>query len=173
VRDGPIRRAAKAVALLRFRIDLALTRLVRRLRGEPRFALVGECVACGRCCDTPMVQTHYLLFRTRFVRAAFLWWHRVVNGFEYLGEDRATSTYRFRCTHLDPQTRRCDSYRSRPGMCRDYPRAQLFTADPAFFDECGYRPVLRGAEGFRASLDRLDLPPEQVAELRRKLHLDE
>jgi Fe-S-cluster containining protein len=47
--------------------------------------------------------------------------------------DRQDHSFVFECTHFDRITRRCDSYASRPGMCRDYPRVLLDQAAPALF----------------------------------------
>jgi Fe-S-cluster containining protein len=59
------------------------------------------------------------------LRRVFLWWQRVVNGFELKATHARERTFVFTCTHFDEATRLCDSYGSRPGLCRDYPRATL------------------------------------------------
>jgi len=106
------------------------------------------------------------------LRRAWLGWHRLVNGFELLETDRATRTFTFRCTHFDPATRLCDSYASRPGLCRDYPRALLAQPWPRLFEGCGYRPVALDADGLREALEQTELDPAARAELRRRLKLD-
>ncbi len=53
------------------------------------------------------------------------------------------------CNHFDRENRRCDSYTTRPGWCRDYPRAQLMggTYLSAFLTSCllwaGQRSLVR------------------------------
>jgi Fe-S-cluster containining protein len=79
----------------------------------------------------------------------------------------------FRCTHWDPATRRCDSYESRPGMCRDYPRAHLWTGNPEFLPGCGYRAVAPGAAAMIAALRAEGLEGEKLEAVKRKLHLEE
>ena len=74
-------------------------------------------------------------------RRLFLWWQRRVNQFELTETKVADRVFVFRCDHFDRESRRCDSYQSRPGMCRDYPRVLLDQADPQFFRECGYFPL--------------------------------
>ena len=75
-------------------------------------------------------------------------------------------------THFDWETRSCDSYVSRPGMCRDYPRALLDQPRPRLFVECGYgvRPANAGA--LAAALDRQPLSADQRQKLRRELDLE-
>ncbi len=171
MRDGVLRRLLKLLALGVYRFDLASTRLLRR--DPPRYRLAGECQACGACCETPTVQTNYFFFRFRSTRWAILAWHRWVNGFAFLHDLPRENSFVFRCSHLDPASGRCDSYASRPGMCRDYPRFQLDTAAPEFFPACGHRAVDLHAASFNASLEQLDLPPAQLEALRRRLHLEE
>ncbi len=173
MKDGPIRRVIKRVALLRYTIDLRFTRLMLRARGEPHYKLAGSCNGCGKCCETPVVQASTPVFRVRSLRWLALWWHRVVNGFELVDEDRRFKLFVFRCTHYDPVTKLCDSYDSRPGMCRDYPRNLLYEALPEFLPECGHGAVDKKAERFRSALEQTHLTPEQRRELEKKLRLFE
>ena len=73
---------------------------------------------------------------------------------------------------FDPATRGCDSYDSRPGMCRDYPRLLLHAVVLEFLPGCGYRAVARNAAGLRAALDRLPLDEERRRKLDEGLRLD-
>ncbi len=77
----------------------------------------------------------------------------------------------FRCTHFDWETRRCDSYASRPFMCRDYPRVLLDQAWPELFEGCGHGLRDTHGSGLAAALEDTDLPPEELAELKRKLRI--
>jgi Fe-S-cluster containining protein len=104
---------------------------------------------------------------------AFLLWHRHVNGFEMVEKRRADRAFIFRCTHFDPKTRRCDSYHSRPGMCRDYPRALLEQANPELFEGCGFKPVARDRVRLLRALEEQPLSEEQRAKLRKELYLEE
>lgn len=173
MRDGLLRRAIKRLALIRYTIDLGFTRLVLRARGEPRYRLTGSCNGCGRCCETPMIPVSAPVFWLRSLRWLVLSWHRYVNGFEYVGENRRLKIFTFRCTHYDPVTKQCDSYDSRPGMCRDYPRNLAYAALPEFLPECGYSAVYKKAEGLRQALSQTNLSREKYEELVRKLHLKE
>jgi uncharacterized protein len=105
------------------------------------------------------------------LRRAFLAWQRRVNGFELVSRDAARRTFVFDCTHFDRKTRSCDSYASRPGMCRDYPRLLLWQPNPELLPGCGYRPVAPNAAALRESLARVSLTPEQRAKLEEGLHL--
>lgn len=173
MKDGPVRRGLKWLARMRYTIDLGFTRWVLRRRGEPHYRLTGSCNGCGRCCESPTIPVGRLVFSMRSLRWLTLAWHRWVNGFELAGEDKRLKLFIFRCTHYDAATRQCDSYGSRPGMCRDYPRNIVYSALPEFFPECGYRAVYKKAESLRGALAQTHLPPEKLEELARKLHLDE
>jgi len=154
-------------------VDLALTRWLLRRRGEPRYRLTGTCDGCGRCCETPSVALGRVAWHWRGLRALHVWWHRVVNGFELLSLDPRLRLLVFRCTHYDAASKQCDSYGSRPLMCRDYPVNLTYGAVPALFDECSHGVVLRQAERFRAALAQTDLSPEAREALEKKLHLKE
>ena len=78
----------------------------------------------------------------------------------------------FRCTHFDPATRSCDSYDSRPGICRDYPRLLLWQPNPELLPGCGYRARPPNADGLKAALARVELTPDQRAKLEKGLRLD-
>ncbi|ATB30672.1 YkgJ family cysteine cluster protein [Melittangium boletus] len=173
MKDGPIRRGIKRIALLRYTIDLVLTRLLLKARGEPRYRLKGSCTGCGRCCESPVIAVSRPVFSLRSLRWLTLTWHRLVNGFEHTGEDRRHKLLVFRCTHYDPATKQCDSYDSRPGMCRDYPRNLVYEALPEFLPECGFSAVYKKGEALRQALQRSNLSPEKYEELVRKLHLRE
>lgn len=58
-------------------------------------------------------------------------------------------------------------------MCRDYPRALLWESDPPFLKGCGYRAVSPNAEKVVRLLEKENLPPEKLEELKGKLHLRE
>jgi Fe-S-cluster containining protein len=171
MRDGPIRAGVKMVALVRFAIDIGVTRIIRRLTGSRSFVLKGSCRRCGGCCETPMIQTGPALYYLPTLRWLFLTWHRLVNRFELVRIDRASRTFTFRCTHWDHETRLCDSYATRPGMCRDYPRPLLDTYNPKLLDTCGWRAVDRRAERLKQGLAKVDLPQSRLLELEKRLHL--
>lgn len=172
MKDGPLRRAVKWVARCCFAVDLAATRAIRRARGDKPHYLGGQCGLCAKCCESPVIQTGVLVQRLPTVRRVFLWWHRVVNGFELAGQYPRERAFVFRCTHFDWETRRCDSYSSRPGMCRDYPRVLLWDDDPAFLPGCGYRAVSPRAQHVAAMIDAEDLPEETKRRLKQRLHAE-
>jgi uncharacterized protein len=171
MRDGALRRAVKAVALAHFRSNRVVDRGLRRLRAERSYRLAGACRACGQCCERPSIYASRWLRYLPLVRRTFLWWQRVVNGLELVPADRFTRVLTFRCRHFDPTTRRCDSYDSRPGMCRDYPRVLLTQPNPELFAGCGHQVIAPNAERLRRELERRGLTPEQMERLRRDLHL--
>jgi uncharacterized protein len=172
MRDGPFLRAVKRTALLCFEVDGAAHRAYRRARGERPWTLGGDCRRCAACCEAPAIAVGLVTWSVPSVRRAFLWWQRRVNGFELVSVDAQDRTLVFRCSHFDRSTRSCDSYDSRPGMCRDYPRLLLWQPSPELLPGCGYRASPPNASGLRGALERADLTPEQREKLRRGLRLD-
>jgi uncharacterized protein len=172
VRDGFALRAVKRVARWRFHADVSVHRALRRARGERPHLLGGECRRCARCCEAPAIQTGRAVWHLPTLRRAFLWWQRRINGFELVSRDPRSRVFGFNCTHFDRATRACDSYDSRPGMCRDYPRLLLFQTDPRFLPGCGYRPVAPNAPSLLGALERASVSGEQLARLKKDLHLE-
>lgn len=173
MRDGPVRRGLKRLALASFVVDVHVARAWRRLRGERAYRLGGDCRRCARCCEAPGIQVGRLTWYVPMLRRSFLAWQRRVNGFELVGRDPGGRTFVFRCTHFDPETRSCDSYDSRPGMCRDYPRALLWQPHPELLPGCGFRPVAPNAAALKRALEGRSLTPEQRERLERELRLEE
>lgn len=155
----------------RYHLVMGLIRLLLRTRGFPQHRLEGECVQCGRCCVRPSIQTNWLYFRLRSVRAVKMAWHRRLNGWELTEEVPEHKAYVFRCTHYDESTRTCAAYSSRPAMCRDYPRLTLYTMNPSVFDECGFRVVHLRAAAVRRKIEGMELPQQQAEKIRRALDL--
>lgn len=172
MKDGALRRTVKAVARSAFFLNLWTDRGRRRLLGERPYLLGGACQRCAACCEAPAVRVHALVWLAPTLRRAFLWWHEKVNGFELVEARRRERTFVFRCTHFDRTMRSCDSYSSRPGMCRDYPRALLNQTHPELLPGCGYRPLARNAAELRRALLERPLSDEQRARLRRELFLE-
>lgn len=172
MRDGPGRRALKAVARWRYFFDLGVARAVSRARHGRWFELAGECRRCARCCEAPAIRAHALAFHMPLARRLVLWWQRAVNGFELTEADPARRLFIFRCTHFDWTSRTCDSYASRPGPCRDYPRALLDQPSPEFLPGCGHHARAPRAKRFLRVLEQYPLSDEQRDKLRRGLRLD-
>ncbi|MGI5863791.1 MAG: YkgJ family cysteine cluster protein [Myxococcales bacterium] len=152
--------------------ELAVRRALRRIRERPYWARLGACCGCGRCCERPSIRVGAFVWFMPRTRRLFLWWQRRVNGFELVSADAETRTFEFRCTHFDPERRVCDSYATRPAMCRDYPGLLFDQAWPELFPECGFRARVRNADALAAGIDATELSDEQKAELKRKLRLD-
>lgn len=172
MRDGPVRRLVKLLALGCYRLDLAVQRAIEGRRGGSAFVLGGACQLCARCCEAPGIRAGLLTFHSAPLRRLFLAWQERVNGFVLVERRPRERIFVFRCTHFDQATRRCDSYDSRPGVCRDYPRALLSQPEPEFLPGCGYRAVARNANALRRALEQRGLSPESLARLRKALRLD-
>jgi Fe-S-cluster containining protein len=169
--DGILRRAVKRVALWHFIANVHLHRAFRRTRGEKPHALAGACQRSGGCCEAPTVVVGRVLWSLPYAQQVFLAWQRHANGFELVSRDAEARALVFRCTHFDREARTCDSYDSRPGMCRDYPRLLMWQPNPELLPGCGYRAIAPNADGLRQSLDKLDLTPEQRKKLKKGLRL--
>jgi Fe-S-cluster containining protein len=173
MKDGLVRRIVKGAVRLLWTVELGWRRRVAKVLGRARYRLGGACERCAKCCEEPTIHVGALVFYVRSLREAFLFWQRAVNGFRFVRADREARSFAFECTHFDRETRRCDSYSSRPFMCRDYPRLLLDQPWPELFPECGYRAVDTQGGGMRDAIDALDTSDEQKEKLRRRLHLVE
>jgi hypothetical protein len=171
VRDSLFLRAVKRVALWRYQVDVALHRAWRRARGEQAWILAGGCRRSGACCEAPAISVGRITWALPPARRLFLAWQRRVNGFDLVSTRAGERVFVFRCSHFHSQTRSCDCYASRPGVCRDYPRLLLWQPNPEMLPRCGYRAAPPNAAGLRAAIERLDVTPEQRAKLRRGLRL--
>jgi hypothetical protein len=172
MKDGAARRALKTIAFWNFSVNLAWRRLSLRLRGQQHYRLGGDCQRCARCCEAPSIQVGWITWYIPFFRRIFLAWQHHVNGFHLTGRDLESQAFVFRCTHFDWGTRTCDSYDTRPGMCRDYPRLLLEQPRPEFLPGCGYRAVWRKADALSQALASTGLPPAQLDQMRRDLFLE-
>lgn len=170
MRDGPIRVVIKTVTRWVRGFDLWVTRAVQR---GPRYRLSGSCNGCGKCCEAPTMPVGRVTWFLPTARRVFLWWQRVINGFELVERDARLRAFVFRCTHYDPATKQCDSYASRPLMCRDYPTPLLFAAVPPLFPECSYRVHDKNAVELRKALVAAGLSGEKLAEVEKKLFLED
>jgi Fe-S-cluster containining protein len=172
VRDGPLRRTLKRAALAWFSLTLAVDRALARATGRSPYVLGGNCRTCAACCEHPSIRVGWLTWYIPTLRRAFLAWHRHANGFVLEERDIPARVFVFTCTHFDRATRRCDSYASRPGMCRDYPRALLHQPRPELLPGCGYRPIARDAKRLLRVIDDQPMTDEQRAELKNRLFLE-
>ena len=175
---GNAMRDRQAIALLKhviivlWTVELWLRRALSRKWRRRHWDIIGDCRACGRCCVEPTIHASTMTWYLSTARRLLLFWQRRVNGFELQEKEPSSHDLVFRCTHYDPVSKLCDSYASRPGMCRDYPRVLLGQPWPDLFDTCGYRVRARNPEGLRTSIEATSLSPEAKAELCRKLRLD-
>ena len=172
MRDGPALRVVKRVALLAWVVDLQIRRAFARLRGEKPWAIAGQCQRSGQCCEAPTLEAGLITWSFPALRRPFLAWQRRVNGFELARVQSEGRLFVFRCTHYDRDSRSCDSYDSRPGVCRDYPRNLLWQANPRLHSRCGFRALPPNAKGLRSAIDALEITPAQREKLRRGLRLD-
>ncbi len=173
MRDGAVRSAIKTVALGVYDFRLALHRMQKSAQGGIPYELGGSCILCAKCCEAPGIQVGVVTWYLPLFQRIFLLWHRHVNGFELVEKSRTDRAFIFRCTHFDRETRRCDSYHTRPGMCRDYPRPLLEQANPELFEGCGFKPLARNRAQILTALSEQPMTEEQRAKLRKELFLEE
>jgi Fe-S-cluster containining protein len=172
MRDGTLRRVVKRLALWCFVANTGVYRAWRGLRGKRLHDLAGSCRLTGQCCEQPAIRVNAWVYFLPTLRRVFLGWQEHVNGFVLTGIERRSRTYLFRCKHFDAATRRCDSYESRPGICRDYPRVLLDQPEPEFFPGCGYRAVVTNARALRQAIKNLGLPRDREEKLLSDLNID-
>ena len=170
MRDNLARRVLKRIALFAFEGGLAWHRRYRAER--PGYELRGECRRCARCCEAPAIRVYWPFRRLRSLRALYLGWQKHVNAFHFVKDDRVLGEFVFRCDHFDRRTRTCDSYLTRPGICRDYPRHLMYQSAPQMLDGCGYKPIAFGASRMLGALRKQNLTPEQMEKLKRGLFLE-
>jgi len=173
MRDGAVRREIKRAALVCFLVSLRLSRWQRRIDGAIPYDLGGSCQGCGTCCEAPAIRVGRATWYLPTLRRLFLWWHRTVNGFTLQSANGPERTFVFACSHFDWTLRRCDSYESRPGMCRDYPRALLDQPTPRLFANCGYRALAMNRGELVRILEGQDLGAEPLAKLKKGLYLED
>ena len=171
MRDGVLKGLVKRVARAIYLFEVRLRRGAASVRGQGQYTLSGECRSCARCCEEPTLLAHPWIVRSAVLRWLLLAWQRRINGFVLERQEPETGAFVFSCTHFDRETRRCDSYATRPGMCWDYPRYQLDQPWPELFDECGYRAVAKNAHALAAAIDGTKLAPEERERLKRRLHV--
>jgi len=169
MKDGRMRRGVKRAA--RGLYDARLR--IHRRTADIRYELGGECIRCAACCERPGIQVSKLTWYFPFALRVFLWWHRYINGFELVEARRADLAVIFDCTHFDQVSRECDSYSSRPGMCRDYPRPFLEQANPEFFEGCGYKAVSTKRDALLQILDTQGIGQDQMDKLKKGLYLED
>jgi Fe-S-cluster containining protein len=171
MKDGALKTAVKLAARLKYLADLKVTRWIKAWSGEPYYLVTGDCRRCGQCCRTPVIPVYPLLFYLPLFKQLMIWWHRSVNGFELIRAERRAGLMVFRCTHWDSHTGLCDAYRSRPGMCCDYPHNLAYSADPELFANCGYQVILKNAAQMARALEEAGLPAQTLADLKARLHV--
>jgi Fe-S-cluster containining protein len=152
--------------------SLWLNRKNLKKKGLPHYQLTGKCEGCGKCCENPGIQVGFLVTYFETCRKVYIFWQKKINGFIFQKQDKENQVLYFTCNHFDKKTRLCDSYDSRPGMCRDYPRNLLYASIPDFFKECGYRPIDKNAEKFKIALDKVDIDETKKKKIKDKLFLE-
>ncbi len=173
MRDGFALGALKRLVRALWTLELGIRRRAAAIREKPRYALAGSCEGCAKCCEAPSIHVGWLTWHFPTPQRLFLFWQYVVNGFEYVRKEREGHVFVFRCSHFDVSTRRCDSYETRPHMCRDYPRLLLEQPWPEFFEGCGYRALDTQGARLREAIGAAELPEAKKDELRRRLHIYE
>ena len=172
MKDDRVRRGVKRAALAVFSVSLWLSRRQSAGSSAFRYELGGACRRSGRCCEAPALRASWLVWYAPLLRWMFLRWQQHVNGFVLEERRRADRLFVFRCTHFEPATRSCDSYSSRPGMCRHYPRALIHQSAPEFFPGCGYRARSSNRRKLLEVLESQSLDAKQMHRLKKGLYLE-
>lgn len=152
--------------------SLWLNRKRLKRKGLPKYTLIGNCESCGKCCENPAIKIGFLLNNIKFFKYLYNLWQKKINGFIFQKHNQETKVFYFICNHWDSNSKKCDSYDSRPGMCRDYPRNLLYSSIPDFFKECGYKPLDKNAKKFNLALDKISIDEEKKKKIKEKLFLE-
>ncbi len=172
MKDGPFRAYVKTALAAQYVRAHDANRHALDARGQLHWKLAGDCGHCAHCCESPTIAVGRLFMAIPFLWRAWVWWQRAMNGFVLVKRDRDAAAFVFTCTHFDANTRKCDSYESRPGMCHDYPRMQLTAVDPELFDGCKYRVVAKNGDAMIAALEAKGVGGEQLVQIKKKLRLE-
>lgn len=172
MKDGAVRSALKRTARVCFSVSLRLSLWQRKQEGSTPYELGGSCQGCGTCCEAPAIRVGRVTWYLPTFRFLFLWWHQRINRFHLQSTDDSERTFVFSCDHFDASARRCDSYESRPGMCRDYPRALMDQSAPVLFANCGYQALATNRHELVHILETPNLDLEQIDKLKKGLYLD-
>ncbi len=172
MKDGIIIKIIKFFDRSIYAIDLKVSRFIRSISITKRYNLVGKCSRCGACCITPSIHVGKMIWNFKPFESAFLGWQKYINGFELFEKEEESRLYVFNCTHFDAKTRSCDSYSSRPGLCRDYPKILTFEVCPIFFESCTMKAYDPKAEDLLNKLDSEKLTDEQMKILKKELYLE-
>lgn len=170
--DATRRQANRARLLHRHSSPVSLAAPARRIDA---LDLGGSCQGCGTCCEAPAIRVGRATWYLPTLRAFLLWWHEAVHRFHLQSVDKLERRFVFTCDHFDWVARRCDSYKSRPGMCRDYPRALPDQPAPVLFPRCRYRALAanRLERVQILEMESLGLPPERLGRLKTGLYLED
>ena len=172
MRDNFAQRAIKNTLRHYYFFTLWIQRQHLKRKGRPKYILTGNCEGCGKCCENPAIKVGFLVTYLKSFRAIYVLWQKKINGFVYQRQNVEDQVLYFTCNHWDAQTKRCDSYDSRPGMCRDYPRNLLYSSVPDFFEECGFKPLDKNAAKFKLALDKVPLDEDKKKKIKDKLFLE-
>jgi len=172
VRDSIFLRFVKYVARCVYGTGIYLHYRGHHLIFKDEYELGGGCARTGQCCERPVVRVGFIALTFPFYLQAFLFWQKHINGLIFVGTDGSPRDLAFRCTHYDRETKSCDSYESRPGMCRDYPRVLLLQTKPGFHQGCGYRAINRDSEALKKHIRSMGLTRETVEHLERELYVE-
>lgn len=172
MRDNLVLKLIKGTARHYYFFTLWIQRQHLKRKGRPKYTLTGKCEGCGKCCEKPAIKVGFLVNFLKSFRWVYVLWQRKINGFILQQHNEETQVLYFTCTHWDATSKRCDSYESRPGMCRDYPRNLLYSSVPDFFDECGYKPLDKNAAKFNLALEKVLIDEEKKKKIKEKLFLE-
>ncbi len=91
---------------------------------------------CGMCCELIGVAVpDWLVKKKKFVSIIISFYEKV-NEFKYQGYQ--SKALLFECTNYDSQKHCCKVYKSRPALCRAYPKIRFFE-EPILLSGCSFR----------------------------------
>jgi hypothetical protein len=114
--------------------EVTILKTVQRVI-KPKYAVVGDCVKCGRCCKEILFSPPAFIRSRPAILKLFLFYHAIVHNFVVVGQDGPDLV--FSCGHLRSDNR-CGIHKWRPFICRNFPVIPWFEP-PKILPYCSYQ----------------------------------
>ena len=106
---------------------------------KTEYIRMGSCRKCGKCCQLLAVKYPNCFNRSPWLIRQVIKWQEFRCGFTHEGTEGNYLLYK--CNLIKPDNT-CSIYKTRPRLCREYPKVKLFGRPYAFID-CGFYFVRR------------------------------
>ncbi len=113
-----------------------IRKFLARIRGKTYIA-EGKCNQCGACCKmiTLVIDSHPISSEEEFEHLKII--YPKYERFQIVNYDE-NAHLRFSCKYLG-KNNKCQDYKNRPQICRDYPNQDLMMRGGKLVSTCGYK----------------------------------